>query len=62
MALIEKTAAWNAATVQQRLDLAKGALGVAGHEISDAETTALMARVARGELTADEAVAQILAR
>lgn len=48
-------------TPEQLMDYADGALGAAGHEVTDPTVRELNAKVARGELTADEAVAKIRA-
>ena len=45
------------AVVDERLAFADAALALAGHEVTDPALRSLMERVARDELTADEAVA-----
>jgi len=49
------------AEVERRLSLARAALAVAGHEVTDEETRELARRVAAEEMTGDEAVAAIRA-
>lgn len=46
------------AEVERRLGFADAALGAAGHEVTDPELRRLSRRVAAGELTAEEAIAQ----
>lgn len=46
-------------TPEDHIAFADAALGAAGHEITDPVTRAIIARVAREEITGDEAVAQI---
>ncbi|GAB4097687.1 hypothetical protein GCM10028787_31620 [Brachybacterium horti] len=46
-------------TPDEFIAFADGALGAAGHEVTDPAVRALNAKVARGEITADEAAAQI---
>lgn len=49
------------AEIQRRIDLADGALGAAGHQVTDLESRALMRQVAAETMTADEAVAHLKA-
>lgn len=42
--------------VDERLAFADAALALAGHEVTDPVLRALMERVARGEMTGDDAV------
>lgn len=50
-----------ARTPEELMAFADGALGAAGHEVTDPTVRALNMQVARGEITADEAVAKIRA-
>lgn len=47
-------------TPEELMDFADGALGAAGHEVTDPATRELLMQVARGEITGDQAVAKIL--
>lgn len=46
-------------TPEELMAFADGALGAAGHEVTDPTVRDLNMKVARGEITADEAVAKI---
>ncbi|MEG9225472.1 antitoxin VbhA family protein [Aeromicrobium sp. Sec7.5] len=46
-------------TPEEHVAHADAALAAAGHQVTDPTTRAIAARVARGEITGDEAVAQI---
>lgn len=46
------------AEVQRRMSFADGALGAAGHEVTDPELRELLRQVAAGALTAEEAIAR----
>jgi len=48
------------AEVKERLDFADGALGAAGHEVTDPQLNELARRVAAGTLSADAAVSQTI--
>lgn len=50
------------ADVAARLDFAAGALGAAGHEVTDPFVLELCERVARQQITGDQAVAEIRRR
>lgn len=50
------------AEARRRMDFADGALGAAGHGVTDPEARELAYRVAAGEISADEAVARTIAR
>lgn len=45
-------------TPDELMDFADGALGAAGHEVTDPTMRELLERVARREITAEEAVAK----
>ena len=45
------------AEVERRMSFADGALGAAGHEVTDPELRELRRRAIRGEMTTDEAIA-----
>lgn len=45
------------AEVERRMTFADGALGAAGHEVTDPVLRDLSRRVIRGEITAEEAIA-----
>lgn len=47
------------ARARDAIAFADGALGAAGHEVTDPFARSLMERVARGEVSGDEAVAQL---
>lgn len=47
------------AEIHRRIDLVDGALGAAGHQISDAESRSLLQQVAAETITVDEAIAQV---
>lgn len=47
------------ADVEERIAFADAALALAGHEVTDPTVRSLMDRVARDEMTADEAVAAL---
>ncbi len=46
------------AEADKRLSFARAALGVAGHEVTDPVLKDLLDQVARGEITAEQAVAE----
>ena len=47
----------DAAEVERRMSFADGALGAAGHEVTDPTLRELSRGVARGEISAEEAIA-----
>ncbi len=51
-----RAAGLSAAEVESRLTFADAALSLAGHEVKDLETRELGRRIARGEISGDEAV------
>lgn len=51
-------AAVSEAEIARRMSFADGALGAAGHEVTDPELRALLREVAAGTISAEEAIAR----
>lgn len=50
------------AEIERRMSFADGALGAAGHEVTDPALRAISRRLAAGEVTGDEAAALVKAQ